>query len=93
MGFRRGQREQHEHQALLGLEGVNDRKAASYYFGKRVAYVYKAKTIKKNSKFRAIWGRIAKAHGGNGVVRAIFQRNLPAQAMGSTLRVMLYPQH
>ena len=78
---------------MLNLEGVNDSVAARYYFGKRVAYVYKAKTIKKNSKFRAIWGRVMKAHGNNGLVRAIFRRNLPAQSMGATLRVMLYPQH
>ena len=93
VGFRRGQREQHEHQALLNLEGVNDTKAATYYFGKRVAYVFKAKTIKKNTKYRVIWGRIFKAHGHNGLVRAMFKRNLPAGAMGTTLRVMLYPQH
>ena len=93
MGFRRGMRNQHEHQALLSLEGVKDIKAAAYYFGKRVAYIYKAKTIKKNTKFRTIWGRIVKAHGRTGTVRAMFAKNLPAQAMGATLRVMLYPQH
>ena len=67
--------------------------AVRYYLGKRVVYIYKAKSIKKNTKYRTIWGRIIKAHGANGVVRAIFARNLPAQAMGATLRVMLYPQH
>ena len=93
MGFRRGKREQHEYQSLLKLEGVNDNKAAVYYFGKRVVYIYKAKSLKKNTKYRTIWGRIIKAHGNNGTVRAIFKKNLPAHAMGATLRVMLYPQH
>ena len=93
LGFRRGKRAQHEQQALLNLESVNDAKAASYYFGKRVVYIYKAKSIKKNTKYRTIWGRINKAHGRNGVVLAMFRRNLPAHAMGATLRVMLYPQH
>eukprot|EP00831_Metopus_contortus_P050496 TRINITY_DN4244_c0_g1_i13.p1 TRINITY_DN4244_c0_g1~~TRINITY_DN4244_c0_g1_i13.p1 ORF type:complete len:123 (+),score=9.64 TRINITY_DN4244_c0_g1_i13:62-430(+) len=93
LGFKRGIRKQYEHQSLLKLEGVNDSQAAGYYNGKRVAYVYKAKSIKKNTKYRAIWGRIMKAHGNNGVVKAIFKKNLPPQAMGATLRVMLYPQH
>ncbi len=93
VGFRRGQRDQHEHQALLNLEGVNDAKAATYYFGKRVAYIYKTKALKKNTKYRAMWGRIIKSHGSSGTVRAIFRKNLPAEAMGATLRVMLYPQH
>ena len=93
LGYRRGQRSQNEHQALLTLEHVHDNEAASYYFGKRVAYVYKARTIKKNSKYRVIWGRIIKTHGNNGTVRAMFPKSLPPQAMGATLRVMLYPQH
>ena len=34
---------QHEDQALVSIEGVKDRKAASWYFGKRVVYIHKAK--------------------------------------------------
>eukprot|EP00826_Nyctotherus_ovalis_P002946 TRINITY_DN10592_c0_g1_i10.p1 TRINITY_DN10592_c0_g1~~TRINITY_DN10592_c0_g1_i10.p1 ORF type:complete len:136 (-),score=66.02 TRINITY_DN10592_c0_g1_i10:92-442(-) len=52
MGFRRGKHEQHERQSLLKLEGVNDSRAATYYFGKRVVYIYRAKSLKKNTKYR-----------------------------------------
>ena len=42
-------------QSILKLEGVNDRTAASYYFGKRVAYVYKVKGGKPDNRFRVIF--------------------------------------
>ena len=57
-----------------------------------MAYIYKAKNQKNGTKFRTIWGRICKAHGRKGVVIARFSPNLPARAMGATLRVMLFPQ-
>ena len=90
-GFKRGKSTQHEQFALLKIKGVNDKKDTSSYFGKRVAYIYKAKTTSRNTRFRTIWGKVVKAHGNNGSVRAKFARNLPPRAMGATLRVMLFP--
>ena len=51
--------------------------------GKKVVYIHKAKSVKSNSKFRTIWGKVTKAHGSNGVVRAKFRKNLPPKAMGA----------
>jgi large subunit ribosomal protein L35Ae len=39
--FRKGKTTQSENQALLKIEGLNDRKEVPYYLGKRVVYVYK----------------------------------------------------
>ena len=75
----------------MKVKDTHDQSQARFYFGKRVAYVFKAKTLKNNSKFRVIWGRIAKSHGNNGVVRAKFAKNLPPRGIGGTVRVMLYP--
>ena len=91
LGFRRSKVQQNENQALLKIQGVNDSKYATFYFGKRVAYIYKAHTLKQNTKYRAIFGKICRAHGSNGVVIARFNTNLPPRAIGSTLRVFLYP--
>lgn len=92
LGFRRNRKNQTPNQALLRIEDVNTPKETEYYLGKRVVYIYKAHNKEQGSKFRTIWGRVCKAHGGQGAVIARFSPNLPARAMGATLRVQLYPQ-
>ena len=50
--------EQRANTSLVKIQGLEDSKDANFYFGKRVAYVYKAKTKKNvaggasNTKFR-----------------------------------------
>ena len=78
-------------QNILKLENVQDAKAARWYAGKRVCYIFKAKTEKNGSKLRVIWGRISRPHGTAGGVRAKFSKNLPPKALGAPVRVMLYP--
>ena len=92
-----GLRNQYTTSALIKIQGLDDCKDVQFYLGKRIAYVYKAKTAKSTSgsasatKFRVIWGKVTKAHGTNGVTRCQFRKNLPPKAIGGPVRIMLYP--
>eukprot|EP01129_Flabellula_baltica_P006498 TRINITY_DN243_c0_g1_i1.p1 TRINITY_DN243_c0_g1~~TRINITY_DN243_c0_g1_i1.p1 ORF type:complete len:113 (+),score=19.43 TRINITY_DN243_c0_g1_i1:198-536(+) len=93
LGARRSHHRQYPQWSLVQIEGVNNKEDTQFYLGKRVAYVYKANTLKNDRKGRVIWGRIATAHGNSGVVRAKFRNNLPPKAEGATVRIMMYPSN
>ena len=59
--------------------------------GKRVAYISKAKNSSNNTRFRVSWGKVINTHGHAGSVRVAFRKNITPNAMGATVRVMLYP--
>ena len=72
----RGRRNTYHHTTLLKVDGCNDVAASDFYLGKKVAYIYKAKTLKAGSKFRVVWGKVMRGHGSNGVLRAKFSKNI-----------------
>jgi large subunit ribosomal protein L35Ae len=77
--FRRGRHTVHERHFLIEIEGVSDRKSAEKYVGKKVEW--------KSPAGKVIKGEISSAHGNKGVVRAIFERGLPGQAITTNVEV------
>ncbi|KAK5154374.1 60S ribosomal protein L33B [Oleoguttula sp. CCFEE 6159] len=91
LSYQRGKRNTNPGTSLIKIEGVDDTKAANFYLGKKIAYVYRAQKEVRGSKIRVIWGKVTRPHGNSGVVRAQFRKNLPPKTFGASVRIMLYP--
>ncbi len=77
--FRRGRKTIHERHYLLDL-GSKDRDEAKKLSGKEVVW--------KSPAGKEIKGKISDAHGNNGLVRAIFEKGLPGQAITTEVEVL-----
>ena len=77
--FRRSRHRIKERHFLLDL-GLKDRDEAKKMSGKEVHW--------KSSSGKIIKGKISDAHGNNGLVRAIFERGLPGQAITESVEVI-----
>lgn len=76
--FRRSRHRIHERHYLLDL-GLTSREEAKKLAGKKVTWKSTAGTV--------ITGTISDAHGNKGIVRAIFERGLPGQAVTTEIEV------
>ncbi len=77
--FRRGKHTIHERQFLIEVHGVDKKSEAEKLIGKEVSWASPAGKI--------IHGKISGAHGNNGVVRAIFEKGLPGQAITTEVEI------
>jgi large subunit ribosomal protein L35Ae len=77
--FRRGRKTISERHFLIEIDGVSDKEKAIKFVGKGVVW--------KSPAGNEINGKIAATHGNKGVVRAIFERGLPGQAITTKVEV------
>ena len=77
--FRRGRHTVHERHFLIEVEGVDTREKAGKLAGKEVEW--------KSPAGKIIKGKISDAHGNKGVVRAIFEKGLPGQAVTTEVEI------
>lgn len=79
--FRRGRKTFKPRHFLLEIPAIDTREKAMGFVGKTAEW----KSPGKEPKI--IIGKISSAHGGNGVVRAIFEKGLPGQAIGTEVTI------
>ena len=77
--FRRGRKTVHEKHFLIEIEGTTNRKDAAKFVGKEVTW--------RSPAGKIIKGKISSAHGNKGVVRAIFEKGLPGQAITTSVEI------
>ncbi len=76
--FRRGRHRIHEKHYLLDV-GMLNREEAKKMIGKEVVW--------KSPSGKEIKGKVSDAHGNKGLVRAIFERGLPGQAVTTKIEI------
>ncbi|MDP2672947.1 MAG: 50S ribosomal protein L35ae [Nanoarchaeota archaeon] len=77
--FRRGRHVIHEKHFLIEIAGTKNRSEAEKFVGKMVVW--------KSPAGKEIRGKISSPHGNNGIVRAIFEKGLPGQAVTTSVEV------
>ena len=77
--FRRGRKTVTERHFLIEIDGAVSRKDAEKYVGKDVSW--------KSPAGKIIKGKVSAPHGNKGVVRVIFERGLPGQAVTTSVEI------
>jgi len=77
--FRRGKKTIHERHFLIEVEGTKTREEAGKFVGKEVEW--------KSPAGKIIKGKVSSTHGNKGVIRAIFEKGLPGQAVTTEVKI------
>ena len=77
--FRRGRHTITEKHFLIEIEGIKNKKDAEKFVGKGVKW--------KSPAGKNIMGKISSVHGNKGILRAIFEKGLPGQAITTEVEI------
>ena len=77
--FRRGRHKITEKHFLIEVPGEDSREKAEKLIGKEAAW--------KSPAGKIIKGKVSGAHGGKGLIRAIFEKGLPGQAVTTEVEI------
>jgi len=77
--FRRGRHTVNERQFILEIEGVAKKEDAEKYAGREVLW--------KSPSGKEIKGKISNVHGNKGLVRGVFEKGLPGQAVATEVEI------
>ena len=79
VSFRRGRKTYTPRHFLIQPVGCDTKEKASKLVGKKISW--------KSPAGKTISGKIAAAHGGKGIIRAIFEKGLPGQAISTKVEI------
>lgn len=78
--FRRGRHSLHERHYLIEIDEISRRSEAEKFVGVEAEW--------KSPSGKIIKGKISAPHGNKGVVRAIFEKGLPGQAITNDVNIL-----
>lgn len=79
VNFRQSRHVQKGNHIIISVASSKDKKKAASFIGKEASW--------KSPAGKEIKGKIVAAHGNSGAVRAIFERGLPGQAVGTKIEI------
>ncbi len=77
--FRSARHHQYDRQMVIKAKGITTKEKAESLVGKQVIW--------KSPAGKEIKGKISAVHGNSGAVRAIFEKGMPGQAVGSKVEI------
>jgi len=77
--FRRARHHQYTNQMIITLEGYDTKEESEKLIGKKVTWTSPAG--------KEIVGEVRALHGNGGAIRALFEKGLPGQAIGTKVKV------